>query len=266
MIIYLYGTDSYRRSRKAQDIIADYRRRNAAAAVRAFDFSEEGAVDDFMSFFSSQSLFSQSVMGVLKNVFARGALNMPKDARSVFKKRLRLLCADTEAFLLFSEDALPASFAFLTAAPARTQRFLPLASRPRAAFLKKELEERHGVSPPSDVIDAVAEYYGDDVWGAMSALIPLGFAPGASSDELLMRADIRPAINFFPLIQELRHQSLVHRLEALERLSAHGEDAAKIFALISYQQEYTVACAEYDASLKAGGVGYEEALADLVIR
>jgi hypothetical protein len=176
-----------------------------------------------------------------------------------------MLHDDALAFLVFTEDkAPPKEFAFVGKEPARVQAFSPLTPSAAAAFLVQELAHR-GVDVPTAYVSHVVHEYQGDTWGALNALVPLGFLSSASAAQRLDETAVRVAVNPFPLLRALQDRSLSQRLYTLEYLFSCGEDAAKLFALMSYQQGASIRFADYDASLKAGGLDYDEALLDAVI-
>jgi hypothetical protein len=265
MIVYLHGSDTYRRLRKLQDIVADFRRRNPNGAVRMFENATE-SLEEFYAFFSSRSLFPVSALGVFTHAFRTGGLHaLPAARRKELAVRIRALHDDALSFLIFVEDkAPPKEFSFIGKEPARVQAFDPLSPSAAASFLARELE-RYGTTVPAARVSQVVREYREDTWGALNALIPLGFLSSASATQRLDETISRAAVNPFPFLRALQDHSLSQRLYALEYLLSCGEDAAKLFALMSYQQGVTIRFADYDASLKAGGLDYDEALLDAVI-
>ena len=71
MIIFLYGSDFYRRRQKLNEIIEEYRQRGADN--RRFDFGNSESEEEFMrfkEFISNSSIFNNKKTAITENIFS----------------------------------------------------------------------------------------------------------------------------------------------------------------------------------------------------
>lgn len=267
MLIYLFGPDSYRRNKKLGEIVKTYQAKYRDIDLLAADLEDNP--DDWLKvrdFLNQPSMFVESKVAVVK------------ESGSVDEKEWRdLLRSHRETpktFILVSDGRRPAkSFEFLLQEPVKTSSFEELTELKLAAFVKKEAAARGLVFSAQAWARFLSylEAAPDRTWLAVNELEKISLARLAQPVAL---DDLQKAINWLPktdvwrLTRELAVSGDTRtRLGSLEKLFLQKEDGARIFNSLVYQVRGSQISrlADYDVSVKSGGLEYEEALLDFVL-
>ena len=122
MIIFLYGSDDYRRMQKKKDFIAEFSKKRSAQGIGVFDLAEDDARLKFEEFLVNQQLFTEAKFAVLYNAFEIPAAQLAKTIRPF---------AESKATTVFiSEKDKPVKeLAFLMKKPVMFQEFKNLTGR-----------------------------------------------------------------------------------------------------------------------------------------
>ncbi|MDO8470134.1 MAG: hypothetical protein Q7S84_03945 [bacterium] len=267
MVLLLQGPDSYRRNRKLRELVATFQAKHAHADLMDVDFEEEpDAWVRACEFILQPSLFSSAKMLVVR---AATAIN-----EKVWRVVLKEHRDDKHFFLLVSEQGkLPKPFAFLAEPPAKVQEFLELAGKFLDTFVLKEAKPRAVAFAP-DAKRFFLEYltaHPDRSCRAVNELERISLAglpipvslpdlqkliPWGATDEVFRVARMLAGAG-----------SAGSKLALLEQLFAAGAEPGKIFNSLAYQVrgDAVVRLADYDVSVKSGGLEYEEALLDFIL-
>lgn len=254
MIVFLYGSDAYRRSRKEKFLVAEYRKKHSALSVDYFDAAEGATWDDVRGAVKNRSLFDDKKLAVI-NV-RDGALFTKEEI-----KWLKALAANTDETLFITADCAPLKpFAFLLAAPVHAQEFAELSGKQLQTFVEAEAGHR-GLKISGQGLARLAAEYRGDMWGLMTEIDRLAL----SSAKDFVSEKSSPE-DFIGIIKKLAYGGGAQSLATLERALAH-EDPAKIFnVLASFTSgEKKRRMADYDAAIKFGTQDYESALTDFAI-
>ncbi|MEK7087053.1 MAG: hypothetical protein AAB935_02210 [Patescibacteria group bacterium] len=266
MIICLYGPDSYRRNNKLRDLVREYRGKYADADMASIDL-EEGP-DNWLKikeFLNQPSIFTDSKVAVIKESGLPEGKEWPKILKSHLETK--------KTFLLISDKDKPKkTFQFLLEKPSQVQPFLELENGTLEFFAKREAEQR-GLDLSPEAWRFFISYLNsrtEKSWAVVNELQKIslaGFNPPAGKP--LSVSDLRSVIdwfagdNVFSLAKELlRPGNTLKKIGFLERLFLQKEEPARLFNLLAYQSwgENAARLADYDVSIKSGGLGYEEAL------
>jgi len=268
MIIYLYGSDSYRRGKKLRELVTAYRAKHTQADVASFDFEE--APDEWqkaIDFLGQPSLFLESKLAIIR------------DAHAVTEKKwiltLKEYLAHPSVFLFIHDGAKPKkAFEFLLQKPVQFQEFLELEGKVLEVFVKKEAQDA-GVELDAQALSFFLGYictFGEGrSWRVVSELHRLchvGFSQPISLTNLRMLIPFQNPLQLFGLSMNiLRSRDFSQALAALETSFLQKETPAHLFNLLASQVRGAdaVRFAHYDASVKVGGLEYEEALLDFVL-
>ncbi len=267
MFICLYGPDSYRRKEKLHELVSSYKSKNKGVDVMFFDLNEnpdswEGA----LGFLKQPSIFVDSKLAVIKETGQIekkdwiDALKSYRDSKNVF--------------IIASEGKKPTKkFGFLLKEPAKSQEFEELEGEKLSRFLAKKMKEL-GVqfSPGAKKFFLAFLSSGKNrSWRLVSELNKIslaGFGSVVEENNLKRVIEWRSAEEMFLVtgkVLNLRDEWA--RLSFLEQLISRGEEPGYIFNMLGYQARGGSAekLAEYDISVKSGGLEYEEALVDFVL-
>ncbi len=267
MITFLYGLDSYRRLFKLNELVAAFHLKHPNAAFRIFDFEENSELwPEFRNFALQSSFFDEYKLGVLKGVFGLG------DGKGIIDFLKKLADSD-RSFIYIAEEKKPAQkFDFLLDKPILNQQFGVLTKKDLPAFIKKEAEKLN-LSLESGVETRLVNYFAEtssDSWRIVRELekISLAGLPLPVSWEKLN--NILPQTfkeADFVLTRKIAGSNLKSRLKALEILLIGKEEPAHIFNSLAYgvYGSDIIRLADYDISIKSGGLDYDEALLDFVL-
>jgi len=261
MVITLCGNDSWRRHRELGAILDGHRSKYPAAAFRVFDFEDAGAMEDFDEFVRTPILFAVYKLAVVKNI---AAVSLPRG----FKKKIADVAVDDKVTVIISGSAIPADAKFLTefAKPNLLRTFDDLSSAELFRFIKEEAGVRN-IKLDDDAVTYLTQVFGGDTWGLVNELDRLSFLNSKDiGRDKLREAGLRRRNDFFELISGWFRKNMGDRLLNLEVLLKGGDDPAKIFNVMAYQDPSIVKkFADYDVLVKSGKLGYEEALTELAL-
>lgn len=267
MIIYLYGPDSYRRREKLRALVREYRVKQAQGDVLEVDLDE--TPDDWKrvrDYLNQPSMFSEAKAAIVR------------EPRSVDEKAwrdfLKSHIETPKTFLFVSdEDAPTKPFAFLCGDTVTSQEFPRLTERALEAFLKHEADTRE-VSFAPDAWRFFCEYVNANAEPSWTGVNELDKVALARFPQPVSLVNLRTLIDWlsrrdvsYSARQILSSPGVDRKLVYLEALFAQHEAPSYIFNSLGFQAQgkTALALAEYDISVKRGGLEYEEALLDFVL-
>lgn len=294
MIIFLYGSDDYRREAKKRRLVAEFRDRRTDLGLMTFDFLDDGALEKFKEYLINQSLFQTAKMAVVSGLFEIVSPSFAPDfAKATSGKKtatgkdfiniLKSVLENKNITVLISEKDKPVkALDFLLKKPVLAQEFGVLKGKEWESFVQGEVKKREiNISP--DGARFLAQVYEGDTWRLITELDKIRFlgnpsagsgqAPSAGSGpsrEIQIKdledLGVEQAPNFWGLILGFKSRDVAARLWALEKVFGTNDPPAKIFNILAYQlPDKLQALANYDLMVKSGKLEYEEVLVDLVI-
>ncbi len=278
MIVYLYGPDSYRRGEKLKDLLCSYKQKNPSMDLRHFDFEEEGdGWIEARDFLEQPSMFQSVKCAVIREATTPDS----KEWIAV----LKFYIENKNAFIIISDLKPPKkAFSFLLKKPILSQEFEKLEGVKLQAFLKKKAKD-FGISfsQPAWSFFMVYVLEGGEflskkissehsVWLGIKTLEKL--APISGEKEISLSL-VKETTHWFSRDEVyvltrgiLSSKSWKERVGMLEKAFSQNEDPAYVFNSLAYnaREESLVSLSRYDVSVKSGGLEYEEALLDFVLR
>jgi DNA polymerase III delta subunit len=262
MIIFLYGEDSYRRLKKKNLILDEYRRKQSQ-----LNLGEFSGVDWFAeaeNFLRGSSLFGGSKLAIINDPDFK---ILKKEAGARFRSWLKSLLTDQERVALFSVETAVAAPTLLLKEPAIIEKFDRLTGQKLEQFVKNEAAVR-GLEISGAEIKQIVAALGADSWAIATEL-----------DQFALRGESRPTsrrpdLNYFNLANILKSgYSVGEKIAALELLlTVLAEEPARIFNGLSYGRYFPISpgewyqkLADYDVLIKFGKLDYTEALLDLTL-
>lgn len=268
MIFYLYGTDSYRRTKKLREIIAQNKEKQPNADMLFVDLIEDADLwRKAKDFLEQPSMFSPSKTLV---IYESGEVD-----EKAWAKLLKEHAATPKIFLIISDScAKPKkTFSFLLDAPVKAQEFAGFEGKTLETFLKKEADmlkltfEKDAWNYFVRFVDSKPE----KSWVGVRELEKIacaGFGAPITKKELETIVQFSQESNVFNASRELMGAGSPHkRIAILESLLAQGEEAPRLFNLLAYNARgaQAVRLADLDIAIKSGTSDYEEALLDFVL-
>ena len=258
MIVFLYGPDDYRRTRKKRELTAEFLKKRSAQGIGTFDLMEAGAFENLEEFLENQSLFEPAKFAVLENAFEA-------DAGALAKAIHPFLESKTVTVLISEREKPVKALAFLVKKPVIFQEFKKLAGEFFARFVSDEAK-RNGLALDAAAARHLAAVYAGDAWSLATEVQKLAALKPAIKKSDLDTFDLDVAPAYWPLIMGVRSFDLRSRMSALETLLAAGDPPPKIFNILASQwRERTHEMAEYDFAVKSGKLEYDDALLALVL-
>ncbi len=267
MVFFLYGQDSFRRHRRLQELIAPYKAKYSALDIQSFDLEDEpegwATARDFLN---QPSMFVESKVAIVKEGTA-------VDVKE-WVKALKEQVETPKNFVFISQSNLPSQkFEFLLEKPVRSQEFKELEGGELEQFVRSELKSGNLKFDPA-ALGFFCSYVNSSEEKSALAVSEIEKIGLMNLKEPVTLNDLRAVIAWrsqeraYVLAQEiLRAKDKKAGLKSLEKLLLE-EDAAYAFNSLGFQArgEAAEALAGYDISVKSGGLEYEEALLDFILR
>ncbi len=268
MIFHLYGPDSYRRNKKLREFLAEYFKKHTTTDILELDFEgDEEAAAKAKDFLSQPSMFTPSKVLVVRES-AVSADN--KSWAAVVKKYVD----ESKTFVFFSDSGKPVKvFDFLLKKPVQALAFNELAGEELKKFVLDEAAARRIKFSP-EAFRFLIGFLGsakDASWNAVNelekiALLELPQPIALKSLEPMLEWTAKTAV-FEGVRAIMWARDRAEKLKALEKLLLQKEAVAYIFNSLGFgaRGRDVVRLADYDVSVKSGGLDYEEALLGFVL-
>ena len=243
MIIYLYGPDSYRKRKKLNEILEQYKEKHSALSVERFDLADSEELSKFKDFATAQSLFDDYKFGILFGAEEAEAKELNPVLESILDSK--------SVFVVLIAEKNLHNLTALGKKEVTSQNFENLSGSSLENFIKAEAAKRGlKISPPSVVNLAGL----GDSWAISTELdkMILGASPEA----------VFGAYNFFSLMRSVMGGDLSALTILLEK-----EEPAMVFNVMASQSGASLKTkmADYDIAIKSGKLDYPEALLDLAL-
>jgi DNA polymerase III delta subunit len=279
MVIFLYGSDSYRRQKKLNKIIEEYKRKYSNLSCDYFDLENPEEFFRLREFSSQLLLFDNKKLAVLKNIYETDS----KKLKEFFKRYL-----DSEDFtiLISEEDSPPPELNFLIKKAFSAEKFENLEGDEWQFFIQKEARQRQIILAPR-ATKFLAEIFKGDTWRLINELEKISlFSPYPVNRDAIAPALTNLIIDVKDLerIGDYHYESpdifsyinavcmdwsLSRRIIALEKLFIRQEEPVKIFNILASLKRLPIKLiqklADYDIMVKSGKIDYEEVLLSLAI-
>jgi DNA polymerase III delta subunit len=279
MLIFLYGPDSYRRQRKLNKIIEEYKRKYSNLSCDYFDLENPEEFFRLKEFSAQLLIFDNKKLAVLKNIYETDS----KKLKEFFKPYL-----DSEDFtiLISEENSPPPEINFLKKKAFSVEKFENLEGDKWRFFIQKEARERNITFTPR-ALNFLAEIFKGDTWRLINELEKVSlFSPDPVNRDAIASVltnliiDVKDlekigdyhyeSPDIFGYINAVcRDWSLSRRIIALEKLFIGQEEPVKIFNILASLKRLPTKLiqklADYDIMVKSGKIDYEEVLLDLAL-
>jgi len=267
MIIFLYGLDSYRRQRKLNKIVEEYKQKHSNISLERFDLEEEGEFERLKDFASQMSIFGNKKMAVLKNISEAEPEKIKEFLKNYFNSE--------NLTVLISENSVPNGFESLLKKAFLTKKFDELNAEKLKFFAQKEIQGR-GVLISDSALDFLAQNFRDDMWGFINELEKLILWRTGDKTEIGV-SDVRnagdyfyKAPNMFNFINSVaRNLPPRQKIVNLEKLLLRQEEPAKVFNFMAssryLSKDLVKKLADCDVSAKSGKLDYEDIFLSLAL-
>jgi len=242
MLVFFYGTDSYRLKRARDDLTSRYKAKYSSGVnLFSFDMTESDDTSVLESAIKSSSFFNEHKLIVCKNIFGK------KSAAETLAKLTKdqNLATDSDITLAVIEN-LPEKeltsknaplFKILSAKESLVKILEPLGDLKLTEWVKKEFETRN-CSISTGAVKKLTDIIGNDSWALMNEIDKLSANKnGGAVTEGDIKLLVAPKIdlNIFNLIDTVGSKNHLRALELLYRELKSGREAHYILTMITYQ-------------------------------
>jgi len=243
MIIFLYGGDSFRISRKAKEIIKGYEAKNPSGLnLLEFDFIEN-QLEDFFDSAKSSSIIPEKKLLVLKNINKVDA-----EILLQFLKKQNFANRDDVILLVvsLSDSDSGELFKYLTKKPNQSQNF-KLFKEYEIKTWARQFAESAGIDLTSEAVDFLIAACGVDLWRLDSEIKKIAdySATGGSASggkiKVISKSQVEelavPGINYkiFELTDAVAKKDKKRALGALYKALDNDEKPTELLGLLAWQ-------------------------------
>jgi DNA polymerase-3 subunit delta len=232
MIIFLYGSDTYRSRQKLNEIIEHYKEiHKSGLSLKYFDF-EKDSFDDFRDALKSSSMFREKKLLVLKNLFSN------QKAENDFFKKLKEISKSKEIILIYEKEIDEKSpLAKELKKEAKFQKFELLEGIILKNLVKKEFQ-KYRAKISNEAIEMLINYVGSDLWRMENEIKKLvNFCDKreikTKDIELLVKPKIETDI--FKTIDAIAAKNKKRALSLLKEHLEKGDSPFYLLAMINFQ-------------------------------
>lgn len=273
MILFLYGPDTYRRTKIMREQYDAQRKKYPHVDVLHVDLGENPEDWEKVRDFCAQpSMFTEKKIVMVRESGALGK-DFAKEEREWIRVLKDVAKDDAILFIISDARAPKKAFQFLCEVSVRCERLEELEGKELQVFLSQEART-HAISFTPEALRFIVRAAASKedrsfcIVGWCAQIVCAGFqSPVGISDVMqFVHDDAREEV--FTCAKEINYaRDFSARLIALEKTLLHGVDAAHLFnsLAIVVRGEDILRLADYDISIKSGGLEYEEALVGFAI-
>lgn len=234
MIIFLYGGDSFRISRKAKEIIKGYEAKNPSGLnLLEFDFMES-QLEDFFDSAKSGSIIPEKKLMVLRNINKIDAKVLLE-----FLKKQNFGDRDDVILLVVSSSNSDSGelFKYLIKKPNQSQNFKPFREYEVKTWIRQSADSL-GIDLTSEAIDFLVVTCGVDLWRLDSEIKKLadykirGVISKSQIEELAVSG---ANYKIFELTDAIAKKDKKRALEALYKAFDNDEKPIELLGLLAWQ-------------------------------
>jgi len=239
MMIFLYGSDTYRSRRKLNEIIERYKKiHKSGLNLKYLNLSEKG-FEDFKDGFQSISMFAEKKLIILEEAFTNQSF------KENFLKNSKKFIDSGDIILFHETKETPRSgplFKFLKKC-AKSQEFKLLEGKNLKNWVKKEIEN-YKVKINPMALEKLTDYVGNDLWqmaneiGKLVSYKTTTHPPPnkkieVKDIELLVKPKIEPEI--FKTIDAIASRNKKQALELIHKHLEKGDNPLYLLSMINFQ-------------------------------
>jgi hypothetical protein len=268
MIITLYGTDSYLRNKKKNELINSYKLKNSNIDIVFFDLDKnKDNWLDVENFLKQPSMFINKKLAVVNN----GTIVDLKGWCDLLKKYIN----NKNIYILINQTKKPPKkFKFLLEEPVIFKEFKELEGNSLLNFLNKESKKRKILFDNNSkrfLLSFINDNKKNKAWLLINELNKIELANFSNP---IKKEDLEKIIywnknsDIFNITKNIIYsKDQTMKLSYLESLFLEKEDSAHIFNLLGYQSrgKNSLVLSNYDFSIKSGGLDYKEAILKFVL-
>ncbi|OGN09357.1 MAG: DNA polymerase III subunit delta [Candidatus Yanofskybacteria bacterium RIFCSPHIGHO2_02_FULL_41_11] len=263
MIIFLYGSDTYRLKENVDTVVGAYHKKHKSGmSYYRFDLSGENKFDDLAEAIKSVSFFDEAKLIIVKNsfslepVFLNKLVSLTNDLK---------VAADKKTVLVFVENRTDKGlqkidkdlFAFLNSKPNLVRNIEYLNGVKLQNWVRGEFK-RYGYDVSIRVVDLLIDIVGNpapeqarcgtgDSWALANEIEKLSNYSGQTTiteKDVNLLVNRKGDTNIFDLVDAVGNQNKAKAFEIMYRLTNSGHDPHYILVMLAYHFENLLSVAD----------------------
>lgn len=245
MLIFLYGSDSYRLKQAKEEVVKRYQAKfQSGMNLFTADLSESSGQDIFEDALKSSSFFNEHKLIVCKNVFDKKAsaefmatkikeFDLPgiADATVIIAENL------TEKDMNAKHKDL---FKALNNEKSKVQAVEGLEGEKLSEWIRSEVKSRGAAIEPS-AVKSLVEIVGKDSWALINEIEKLAnYSEVIKASDVAVLVNARQDLNIFNLTDSIGAKNTKKTLELLYKELNSGRDPYYILTMMIYQLRNTL--------------------------
>lgn len=235
MIIFLYGSDSYRSHHKLNEIIEEYKKiHKNGLNLRFFDCEEsDSVIDNLKDEVRQSSIFKEKRLNIITNLFSSALV------REKFSEGVKDLLKSDDIIVVYEEQDIKKSdplFKNLLKS-AKSQEFKELSGAQLIKWIEKEFEYRKTRIDPL-ALNLFLDYVGNDLWRLFNEIEKLvNFKNGKTITVPDIKLLIRPKIenDIFKTIDAISQKDKKQALNLLYSHLDNGDSPIYLLSMMAWQ-------------------------------
>jgi len=249
MVIFLYGLDSFRLSRKLRAIVDAYRQKTRGLNFIVFDGMTDD-LDDFLGKLRQTSLFAEKKLAVINNA-------LDKNVKEGLQKNVKELISSPHNIILCQEGKVLKTDKLLVALKkiGDVQEFAELSGAKLAAWVEGEFKQ-YGSDVAPGVAVTLAERLGGDLWQLSNEIHKLAHSRqgriGPEDVDSALKSEVE--LNIFKTIDALAQKDKSEALYLIHRHVENGDHPLYLLAMVANQLRNLISVKSY-IETEGGGYG-----------
>jgi len=232
MLIFLYGADTFRLSRKLEQIVAEYNGRSKGLDFAVFD-GADNRQDIFFTGLRQRSLFGEKKFFIVKNPIAN------KNFKEGLLDGMDEIAASVHNILFYQEGKVLKADRFLKAMAkhGQAQEFLPLDGVRLEQWIAREFAEL-GHSEGASIAPVLALRAGNDLWHVYNEIQKIvHFAAGRRITAVDVEKNVCAisSNNIFQTVDAIADRSKKRAIEMIKRHVQKGDHPLYLLTMIAAQ-------------------------------
>ena len=233
MIIFLFGSDTYRLHQKLREIIEKYKKTSQGGVNLKFYEGKNLNFKELLEEIRQNSMFNKRKLLILQDVFNNSSF------KEKFLKNHQPFIESKDIILFYKEGEISQKDGFFNFLKKKSkfQEFKPLEGRELKRWVQKEFE-KYKTRIKDSALERLITYIGNDLWQLSNEIKKIASYKkegviGEREVELLVTPKIE--INIFQTIDSLASKDKKRALKLLHQHLEKGEHPLYLLSMINFQ-------------------------------
>lgn len=235
MIIFLYGADNYRSSRKLNEVVGQYEAIHKSGLNLKYLNLEEKNFQDFYEISNTVSMFVEKKLFILKNASSN------EEFKKEFLKKIEKFADSKDVIVFYEEGEVKKDSFFKKIDKAgQSQKFEILEGRQLENWIQKEIS-RFGTKIENSAINKLIDFVGNDLWRMENEIQKLVAYKSRNLNTDILDEDVeilvKPKVetDVFETIDAIASKDKKRALKLLKAHLKEGDSPFYLFSMINFQ-------------------------------